>query len=489
MGANAVALPPGFTLDAPVAAALPEGFTLDATAERGTPLPANAGLAKLGTGILGLPVDTIENVLNLGLAGAGTVATAAGRPDLAPDLLKGSVGGSQWLQERARATGEPGLSPDNPTPQSASGTAQYDFVSRGGILPGGALPAAGSMVAERLGGPEWAGVGAMAPSAATTAFNATRAPTLRREQQHNAVRDDTWKEAQEAGYKVPPSEVRPTFIGNRAESVAGKHALNQQAVDENQVITDNLARRAAKLPEGAPITVEALEARRKVLAEPYRQVAGLSPIAKAALQKLGDTRADARAEWQHFERSKDPKVRREAEAKDRTADALERVLEREAQRHGRSELIPELRQARTDIARTHDVQRALNRADGHVDPRDIFSAWDRGAKLEGDLLTIAKFTGAFPQASRLSSKNPTPGVSALEPVAAAGLGVMGAGSGAGWMPMGVPLVSAPTRAGLLSDTYQRAVVQPNYEPMMLPQGTLQSLAQQAILAQQQQEQK
>ena len=47
-------------------------------------------------------------------------------------------------------TGAPGLSPDNPTPDSKMGTAQYDFVSRGGFIPGGALPAAGSMYEVRV---------------------------------------------------------------------------------------------------------------------------------------------------------------------------------------------------------------------------------------------------------------------------------------------------------------------------------------------------
>ena len=51
----------------------------------------NRGIA----GLLGLPVDTAENLVNLGIAGVGTAATAAGRPDLAPAPLRGSLGGSE----------------------------------------------------------------------------------------------------------------------------------------------------------------------------------------------------------------------------------------------------------------------------------------------------------------------------------------------------------------------------------------------------------
>ena len=145
--------------------------------EKGRPLPANAGVAKFLTGLAGLPVDTVENVANLGLAGVGTALTAAGRPDMAPSLLRGSAGGSEHLQGLLRRTGQPGLSPDNPTPESALGTAQYNLVARGGAVPGGFLPAAASMAAEKVAGPEWAAVGGMVPAAvgqATRSLMATK---------------------------------------------------------------------------------------------------------------------------------------------------------------------------------------------------------------------------------------------------------------------------------------------------------------------------
>lgn len=155
---------------------------------KAAPLPANAGLAELVARVGGLPVDTIENAINLGLAGVGTVAAAAGRPDLAPDPLRGSFGGSESIRRGLRATGEPGLSPDNPSPQNPAASAQYEFVARGGPIPGGALSAAGSLIAEKIGGPEWAGVGALAPTATTAGINAMRTPAVQRQQQQNIDR-------------------------------------------------------------------------------------------------------------------------------------------------------------------------------------------------------------------------------------------------------------------------------------------------------------
>lgn len=134
--------------------------------DKSAPLPANAGLASFGASMLGLPVDTVTNVLNLGIAGAG-VATGT-----TPELIQAPVGSSEWLKQKLRGTGAAGLSPDNPTPDSKMGTAQYDFVARGGVIPGGGLPAAGSMIAEKIGGPAWAGVGALAPAAAGRAVAA-----------------------------------------------------------------------------------------------------------------------------------------------------------------------------------------------------------------------------------------------------------------------------------------------------------------------------
>jgi hypothetical protein len=79
------------------------------------------------------------------------------------------------------------------------------------------------------------------------------------------------------------------------------------------------------------------------------------------------------------------------------------VLEQQAKRAGSPELIDRLRQARTDIAKTYDVDRALNLADGNVDARILGRALDRGTPLSGELATAAKFSEPFPQLTRLGS--------------------------------------------------------------------------------------
>ena len=155
--------------------------------EKATPVEVTAldrGKAALGgvnrgiAGLVGLPVDTAENLMNFGLAGAGTAATALGRPDLAPNLLRGSIGGSESI---ARLMSGAGIGTRNPNPQDAASR----FLHTGGIIAGGSMvpgaspkgtlaaSAGGALAGEALG-PEWVGVGAMSPAAAQQGIAAAK---------------------------------------------------------------------------------------------------------------------------------------------------------------------------------------------------------------------------------------------------------------------------------------------------------------------------
>ena len=430
------------------------------------PLPANAGVANFASTALGLPVDTAERAVNLVRAVQGGAAGLAGATDWMPPMLQGTPGGSQWLKERLRATGQPGLSPDNPDP-SKMGQRQYDFVSRGGFIPGLALPAAGSIIAEETAGPEWAGVGAMAPAAALTAYNAARAPSLARQESQNAVRDKTLVDARKEGYVVPPSSSGGGFLSRRLESVGGKAAIGQEAAAKNQKVTNDLARREIGLPKDAPITQEALDGLRHKYAAPYREVAKVSPTAAKALEKLQETRLESKLAWQEYGRQGSRAAYKEAKAFDANAEVLEKVIGREAMKAGNPGLLAELRDARKAIAKVHDVDRALNAATGDVSAKVLGRAFDKGKPISGGLKTAGKFAEAFPAYAREGATIPTPGVSKSEAIlalmlgtgGAAALGPLGAAAGA------LPLASGPTRSMLLSGPYQNRVM-PSYAPAM-----------------------
>jgi hypothetical protein len=162
--------------------------------------PERAGAALAGVnrgiaGLVGLPVDTIENVINLGLAGTGTIATAAGRPDLAPELLKGSFGGSESV---AGAMERVGIPTQNPSPNDAASRLLHTggMIAGGSVLPGArpvptASAAVGGALANEALGPEWTGVGAMTPAGATQAGAAAKRAIAERVQ----PRMETFKQA------------------------------------------------------------------------------------------------------------------------------------------------------------------------------------------------------------------------------------------------------------------------------------------------------
>lgn len=144
-----------------------------------------AGVNKgLFSDLAGLPVDTIANVLDLGRAGIGTLATMAGRPDLAPDLPDRStiVGSSDWIARKigqgAQALGAQSpvapVRPDDTMSRVlfATGRGVGNSVSPAKVSTavratsaamGGASGLAGGATAEVA--PDWAGLAGMLPLA------------------------------------------------------------------------------------------------------------------------------------------------------------------------------------------------------------------------------------------------------------------------------------------------------------------------------------
>lgn len=125
------------------------------------------GLYRGAAGIAGLPMDTVENVYNLGKAAIGTVAGAAGRPDLMPEPTRGTPLGSEWI---ARQMERIGINTQNPRPDDRPSR----FLNTAGLITGGsAVPGStvGGTVKSALGGavaeqidPRLTALGAMAPA-------------------------------------------------------------------------------------------------------------------------------------------------------------------------------------------------------------------------------------------------------------------------------------------------------------------------------------
>jgi hypothetical protein len=307
----------------------------------------------------------------------------------------------------------------------------------------------------------------------------------------NSVKDNTLAAARAEGYVIPPSAIEPSFIGNRLEGIGGKAAIGQEAALRNQQITNKIARREAGLAADAPITEKALADARQVLAEPYREIAASSPRAASALDKLQEARSESQAYWRHYKMQGDPKSLKEAKRQDGVAKMLESVIDREASKAGQPQLLSRLREARAALAKNHTVERGLNVGSGDVDARIIGSLLDKGSPMTGGLETIGRFAESFRPYARDASQIPTPGVSKVEGLAAAALGMGGHGSGLGWLPAGLPLLSGPARSLMLSQMMQRPRT---YDPSLLSrltsapgtEGVLNSVGAAGILGQLQQ---
>jgi hypothetical protein len=148
------------------------------------------GLYRGAAGLAGLPMDTVENVYNLAKAGVGTVATAAGRPDLAPNLTRGTPLGSEWLANQMQNIG---INTQNPRPDDTASRMLYTggVIGGGSMLPGAAVKptiaagGAGAVAGEISDNPLAPAIGAMVPGAvgqaaavAKNAMAARAAPTV-----------------------------------------------------------------------------------------------------------------------------------------------------------------------------------------------------------------------------------------------------------------------------------------------------------------------
>lgn len=494
------------------------------------PMPVNAGIASLAAGIAGAPVDIAQGFWNAPKMAYGAIKGALGGTDL-PEPVTGTPGGSESIRKALQAaselTGIRGLSPENPTPESAIGTAAYDFTSRGGIIPGAALPAAASMVAEKTLGPQYAALAALSPSVATIAYNTARAPALATAQAQNVTRDATINRSREAGLVMPPAQTNPSVVNKVLEGTVGTPSLEALGSTKNQQIINDLGRRALGIGKNVPINETLLDNLRAEAGKAYQAVkdfaggkvafkpdakfqqdidslgGGISETAKRyptaaktadvealkqdltkgpmtpadAIELTKKLRRDASA---NFRAADDPAKLDIARAQRGAADAIEGLVERNLARAGRSDLVKDFREARAMIAKTYDVQAALNDATGNLNARTWANISNKGKPLGPEMQLAADFSNAFPKSSLMPEKGGNlTGIGTWDAIlAAAGIG------GAVVHPLIAALgVGRPiTRYGLMTGPYQKTMGTPSYSPAMLPQNPVQAAIMQSTLA-------
>jgi ribosomal protein L29 len=292
------------------------------------------------------------------------------------------------------------------------------------------------------------------------------------------------------GLNIPRSMYNPSFTSNRIESLGGKAATKQMALDDNQQIIDGAVKKYLGLGDNVALSDDLLKQLRTNAAAPYRSAEELTaetvgktsiksmatggitekPIikdGKQLVQEINEARDTTRALWADSKsatgtaRNAARKAAKESEAR---LSTLENQLDKMAINQGKPQLVKELSEARKNIAKIYTVDDALNKGTGSIDASVLGRKFDKNKPLDGDLKEIGRFAKAFetkgivPRGRMLSGAD----ISALEPMSMAinaGIGSAATGSPAGLLMGGVPLLRSPARKLALSKLMQKA---PNY---------------------------
>lgn len=392
------------------------------------------------------------------------------------------------------------------------GAATIPGAALGGLAYGAAQPVgegetrAANAVEGMGGNVAGLGVGKALGAVASKLFTGKTAELLA-QKTANAPRDATLAAAQEAGYVFPPSQVNPSIVNRAAEGFAGKLSTAQQMSAKNQNLTTTLAKKSVGIPEEAPLTLDTIRAARSEAAKAYEPVkqfgefvadkeyaqdlskiaskydaghggmaslrnkevesllqdastvkmessnaveflrnlreegfANKSPVAGGAQKKLGNTQIDI-------------------------ANAIEGLMERSLKNAGQTDALDAFRTARTQMARTFTLEKAFDEATGQVDASKLGAMFRKGKPLSNGLDTIGRTAAAFPAAMKLN-KTSMPGISPLDYMG----GLLGAGAVGPAAALGV-FARPVVRSGILSNAYQKAMVNPpSYDVGLLGKG-------------------
>lgn len=457
------------------------------------PTDVEAGLNSAAKGLMNLlntPI-TLKNLAMMGLAKIPGVGDIPAVQDIASHPTP------NYPMQFAEQVGfvDPKLEPQTGMQRMVDATVQ-------GAVGGGPLGAVSGAVGQGVTeatGNEKLGLAAGIATALTPAGIRAAQNLASKATKMNAVKEATLKEVQDAGYKLPPSLVNPTFTTNRVESFAGKHAVQQDFTLRNQDQTNKLAARALGLADDTPLDSVALQHVKEEATKPYRDIANLSPKAAHALDELQQVRFEAKEQWKYYNRSGNPEAGKQARKLDADAAKWEQVIDDEANKiveqyavrqeraaksaaqletraiatgkeprpaielekvgettAGNPKILEELREGRKRLAKLHVVEKALNDADGNVDARVFGRMLDHGAPLTDELRTIGKFAQAFGKVAGAASKTNPPGISGFDAVTMGALAAGGyASQGNEGLALGaIPLLRGPARSYLASKSVQ-----------------------------------
>lgn len=447
--------PEGIPLNTSSYGSAPTGATKSAqealTSTVGLPLNIATGIAKVPAGIgqafsklMGsnagdVPVNAINQIekgTQAQMGGAGQVASQAGSMvgQTAPFMGGGSIGQIPSLTQKVAQGTTAGLVSGLATPEETNLTPEQFMKAKGQNLTiqggvGGAFPLLG------VGYSKLAGALRGAPLSP---------------QMEQAVLN-----ARQTGYTVPPTQAGGGILNRALEGMAGKASTLQEASVRNQAITDNLAKKALGLPEDAILTPDLIKSIRSDAGQAYEnlKLSGTVKTSPKFIQALDNIKPyqDAIQAAKDFPDemanpiiktidslkrpnfdvnsavSKINLLRNDADIAFRKGDTalakankdasqvLENTIENHLANTKQTELLDKFRQARQTIAKTYEVEKAMNATTGTVNAQKLAARLQAKKPLSGELKQIAEFGQAFPKASQTPERiGGTIGISPLD---------------------------------------------------------------------------
>jgi hypothetical protein len=461
----------------------PKDIISDALAGKGLTLESNRQRrAAMDAALANMGADTESMGYGAGKL-AGEIAGTAGAPGVlakGAQALKASPAIVQALRTGGLAAD--GMTGAKGAALRAGAGAVSGGVSAGMVNPedaatgaaiGGALPALGKvagMAGQKIGSV------LRGPQASDDVLNAA-------------------KQAYEAGYVIPPTQVKPT-LGNRLlEGLSGKITTAQNASAKNAGVTNALSAKALGLSDDVKLTPDVLADIRTKASGAYKAIGDELPIrpAQAAdsltnrpamaeidpkkmVFDLRKARNEADAWFKSYGRTADPDSLVKAKAAKSAAQELESTLESYAKSMGREDLIPEMVKARQLIAKTYSVENALNSTTGNVDAKKLAQQLSKGKPLSDELKQAAEFAARFPKAAQtVEGMGSLPQTSPLDWAAFGGIGAATANP---LMLLGVGARPA-ARAAVLSNPVQRGL---QNAPSQVPPQLIEALRRGALAA-------
>jgi len=246
------------------------------------------------------------------------------------------------------------------------------------------------------------------------------------------------------GYTMPPTQAGGGMVGTTLEGLAGKTSTAQAASIKNQEITNKLATKALGLPEETVLSPELIKSIRDNAGKAYEdlKLSGTVKTSPKFIQALDEIKPykDAVQAAKDFPEelanpiikivdslkrpnfdvssvvSKINLLRSDADKAFRSGDTalaktnkdaskvLENTIENYLANTKQTDLLNKFKEARTLIAKTYEVEKAMNKTTGSVEASKLASRLQAGKPLSGELKDIAQFGQAFPKAVQTPEK-------------------------------------------------------------------------------------